>query len=60
MKKIYALLTVHPSITFVNKPTWHTNCCVCLFIFPTCFGQPCAHHRENYCINATSGLCHSV
>ena len=21
---------------------------------------PCAHHQENYCINATPGLCHSV
>jgi len=33
---------------------------VCLFLFYTCFGQPCAHHQENYCINATPGLCHSV
>ena len=31
-----------------------------LFLFSTCFGQPCAHHQENYCINATPGLCHSV
>jgi hypothetical protein len=21
---------------------------VCLFLFSTCFGQPCAHHQENY------------
>jgi len=28
--------------------------------FSTCFGQPCAHHQENYCINATPDLCHSV
>ena len=31
-----------------------------VFLFSTCFGQPCAHHRKNYCINAISGLCHSV
>jgi len=24
------------------------------------FGQQCAHHQENYCINVTPGLCHSV
>ena len=34
--------------------------CVCLFLFSTCFGQPCVHHQENYCINATLGLCHSA
>jgi len=22
-------------------------CQVCLFLFSTCFGQPCAHHQEN-------------
>ena len=33
---------------------------VCLFLFSTCFGQPCAHHQENYCISAIHGLCHSV
>jgi len=32
MKKIYALLTVHPNIIFVNKPTWHTNF-LCIFIY---------------------------
>jgi len=21
--------------------------CRCLFLFSTCFGQPCAHHQEN-------------
>ena len=31
---------------------------VCLFLFSTCFGQPCAHHQENYCISATPGLFH--
>ena len=31
-----------------------------LFLFSTCFGKPCAYHQENYCINATPGLCHSV
>jgi hypothetical protein len=31
-----------------------------LFLFATCFGQPCDHHQENYCINVTPGLCHSV
>ena len=33
---------------------------VCLFVFSTFPGQPCAHHEENYCINATPGLCHCV
>ena len=33
---------------------------VCLFLFSTCFGQPCAHHQDNYCIIATPGLCHCV
>jgi len=32
---------------------------VCLFLFSTCFGQPCAYNQDNYCINATSGLWHS-
>jgi len=45
-----------------KKPTWlyapffH----VYLFLFSTCFGQPCAHHQENYYISATPGLCHSL
>jgi len=43
-----------------KQPTWRTIFHVCLFLFSTCFGQPCAHHQENYCINATPGLCHSV
>jgi len=43
-----------------KQPTWRTNFHVRLFIFSICFGQPCAHHQENYCINAKSGLCHSV
>jgi len=24
---------------------------LCLFLFCICFGQPCAHHQQNYCIN---------
>jgi len=24
------------------------NFFVCLFLFFTCFGQPCAHHQENH------------
>jgi len=38
--------------------TWFMS--LCLFLFSTCFGQPCANHQENYCINATPGLCQSV
>jgi hypothetical protein len=45
----YILLTVHRGITFVNNQLdvqffFH----LCLFLFSTCFGQPCAHHQENY------------
>jgi len=34
----YALLTVHPSIIFVNKPTWCTNFS-CIFISVLCVFQ---------------------
>ena len=44
-------------IIFVNKPTSCTIFFICLFLFSTCFGQPCAHHQENW-INATPGICH--
>ena len=27
------------------------------FSISTCFEQPCSHHRQNYCINATPVLC---
>ena len=44
----YVLLTVHLGIIFVNNQLdaqffFH----VCLFLFSTCFGQPCAHYQEN-------------
>ena len=38
----------------------HTSHLHRLFLFSKCFGQPCAHHQENYCINTTRGLCHCV
>jgi hypothetical protein len=45
--------------------TWSMSLCiddhlVCrsMFLFSTCFGQPHAHHQENYCISVTPGLCH--
>jgi len=42
----YALLTVHLSIIFTNKPTWCTVFFLyVLFLCSTCFGQPCAHHQ---------------
>jgi len=46
--ELYVLLTVHLGIIFVNnqlddKFLFH----ICLFLFSTCFGQPCAHHQEN-------------
>ena len=33
---------------------------ICLFEYSTCFDQPCAHPREDNCINTTSGIIHSV
>ena len=44
----------------VCRSIWHKTFLICLFLFSTCFGQPCAYHQENYCISATPGLCHSV
>ena len=43
----YVLLTVHLGIIFVNNQLdaqlfFHVR----LFLFSTCFGQPCAHHQE--------------
>ena len=43
----YVLLTMHPGIIFVNKPTWCTVFLIYLFLFSTCFGQLHAHHQEN-------------
>ena len=57
--EFYVLLTVHPSMILVNNQL-DAQFFVCLFLFSTCFGQPFSHHQENYCINATPGLCHSV
>ena len=31
-----------------------------LFLFSTCFGQPCAHHQEKLLYLYDSGTCHSV
>jgi len=56
----YVLLTVHPGMILVNNQIDAQSIHICLFLFSTCFGQPCAHHQENYCINATSGLCYLV
>jgi len=44
-----------------QRDTWFMSLCVdgrlaCRLTF----GQPCANHQENYCINVTPGLCHSV
>ena len=50
----------HAAEVLVNNHLDALFVLVCLFLFSTCFGQPCAHHQENYCINATPGLCHSV
>jgi len=44
---LYALLTVHPNIIFVKNQLDAQMFHVCLFLFSTCFGQPCAHHQEN-------------
>ena len=51
---------MHPGIILVNNQLDAQFFLVCLFLFSTCFGQPCAHHQENYCIDATPGLCHSM
>jgi len=58
---VYVTLCIWPSGMRVNPHTrrssiWRTIFHVCLFLFSACFGQPCAHHHENYCINATAGL----
>jgi hypothetical protein len=43
----YVLLTVHISLIYVNNQTGTIIFHICLFLFCTCFGQPCAHHQEN-------------
>ena len=58
--EFYVLLTVHPGMILVNNQIDAKFFLVCLFLISTCFVEPCAHHQENYCINATPGLCHSV
>jgi len=57
--ELYVLLTVHPGMIPVNNQLDAQFFLVCLFLFSTCFGQPCAHPQENYCMSATPGLCHS-
>ena len=56
----YVLLTVPPVMILVNNQLDAQFFLVCLFLFSSCFGKPCAHHEENYCINVTPGSCHSV
>jgi len=52
---------VNPGMILVNNQTTEAQFfLLCLFIFSTYFGQPRAHHQENYCINAIPGLCHSA
>jgi len=46
------------SFFFVNNQ-FDAQFFLCLFVFSTCFGQPCAHHQENYCISATPDSCHA-
>jgi len=46
--QLYVLLTVHLGIILVNNQLdvqffFHVR----LFLFSTCFRQPCAHHQEN-------------
>jgi len=56
----YELLTIHPNIIFVNKPTWCTIFLIYIFLFSACFGQLCAHHQENQlhqCDNWYMSLC---
>ena len=54
--KFSVLLTVHPGMILVNIQLDAQFFLVCLFLFSTCFGQPCAHHQDNYFINATPGV----
>ena len=56
----YVLLTVHPGMILVNNQLDAQFFMYVYFYFFTCFGQPCAHHQDSYCINATPGLCHPV
>jgi len=48
--KITALLKLQLNIiNLCKQPTWRTVLFrVCLFLFSICFGQPCAHHQENW------------
>jgi len=48
--EFYVLLTVHPGMIIVNNQLDTQFFLVCLFLFSTCFGQPCAHYQENYCM----------
>jgi len=46
--EFYVLLTVHLGIILVNDQLdTQFFSRVYLFLFSTCFGQPCAHHQEN-------------
>jgi hypothetical protein len=35
-------------------------CLVYLFLFSTCFGQPCAHHQEKLLYLCDTGICHAL
>ena len=35
-------------------------CLVYLFLFSTCFGQPCDHHQEKLLYLCVTGICHSL
>ena len=44
---------------YLHEPTFKF-CLVYLFIFSTCFGQPCAHHKKKLLYLCDTGICHSV
>ena len=56
--EFYVLLTV---------PVWSCKlvqldaqfCLIYLFLLSTCFGHPCAHHREKIAVLCDTGTCHS-
>ena len=49
------LLTVHPGMVLVNDQIDAQFFMYVYFYSLHVFRQPCAHHQENYCINATPG-----
>jgi len=59
-REFYVLLTVHPCVILQINPTSAQFCLVYLFLFSTCFGQPCPHHQEKLLYLCDTGACHSV